>query len=214
MAGGARPRLLLATRSAGKLRELTPLLSALGYDGESLAQAGMVELPEEEFVESGETFEENALAKARYFHARGEGRVVLAEDSGLCVDALSGGPGVRSKRWGGEVGASGESLDASNNARLLRAISGACERGAHYACSAALVWAGGELVASGVTAGRILEAPCGTGGFGYDPLFWSTELDACFGSVSREQKAAVSHRRRAVAAVLAAFSSVLDASLA
>lgn len=214
VAESARPRLLLATRSEGKLRELTPLLAALGYDGESLAAAGVVALPEEEYVEAGETFEQNALAKARYFHARCDGRVVLAEDSGLCVDALGGGPGVRSKRWGGEVGASGESLDESNNARLLRVLSGVHARGAHYACSAALVWGGGELVADGMTMGRILEASCGAGGFGYDPLFWSTELDACFGAVSREQKAAVSHRGRAVEALLVQFSSVWGASLA
>ncbi len=203
-------RLLVATRSAGKRRELEPLLAAAGYAMDTLDQAGLAESPDEEVVEAFPTFRENALAKARYFHERSGGRAVLAEDSGLCVTALGGGPGVRSKRWGAEAGLTGAALDAANNARLLEALAGAEDRGAWYHCAAAIVWAGGEMVFEGESHGWILEAPCGTAGFGYDPYFWSTELDACFGDVSREEKGRVSHRARAVGAVLRLFGDARD----
>ncbi len=197
---------LLATRSAGKLAELRPLLAEFGLETESLDEAGLVEEPVvEDALEVFETFEENALAKAAHFHERSGGRLVLAEDSGLCVHALDGAPGVRSKRWGAETGLLGAALDAANNRRLLAALDGVTDRGAHYACSAVLVWTGGRLSARGTTAGRILQAPCGAQGFGYDPYFWSEELEACFGLVEKATKARVSHRARAVRSVLAHF---------
>jgi XTP/dITP diphosphohydrolase len=196
---------LVATRSPGKLAELRPLLAEFGLEAESLDEAGLPEEAVEETIEAFETFEENALAKARHFHARSGGRVVLAEDSGLCVDALGGAPGVRSKRWGGTDGLSGRALDAANNQRLLHALARADDRRAHYACCAALVWDGGHAQASGTTAGRILAAPCGALGFGYDPYFWSDELGACFGQVDKVTKGRVSHRARAVRSVLARF---------
>jgi XTP/dITP diphosphohydrolase len=196
---------LLATRSPGKLAELRPLLAEFGLEAETLDEVGLVEAPEEDGLEVFETFEENALAKAVHFHERSGGRLVLAEDSGLCVHALDGAPGVRSKRWGAETGLMGTELDAANNRRLLAALDGVADRGAHYACSAVLVWTGGHLSARGTTAGRILHAPCGAQGFGYDPYFWSEELEACFGLVERATKARVSHRARAVRSVLARF---------
>jgi len=238
----ARGRLLLATRSAGKRRELEPMLRAQGWDVVDLEGAGLPERPEEEdAIEVAETFEENALAKARYFHAL-SGLPVLADDSGLSCDALGGAPGVRSKRWSGRaerdgaaldgvapggvapggvapggvalegVALEGVALDAANNALLLaelaRAAQSAAERGrvatrgARYVCAAAYVDGTRALVARGETAGRILEREEGTGGFGYDPLFFSDELGAPFGMVSREEKARVSHRARAVEALL------------
>ncbi len=198
--------ILVATRSAGKLAELRPMLADFGLGVESLDEAGLDELPIEEGLEVYESFEENALAKARHFHERSGGRLVLAEDSGLCVDALGGAPGVRSKRWGAADGLTGGALDAANNARLLAALEGVEDRRAHYACCAVLVWPGGQVSACGTTTGRILHAPAGEHGFGYDPYFWSDELDACFGSVDKATKGRVSHRARAVRSVLTEFT--------
>ena len=197
-----RGRVLLATRSAGKLRELAPMLAAHGWDAVDLDAAGIDERPdEEEALEVAATFAENALAKARYFHAR-SGLPTLADDSGLEVEALGGEPGVRSKRWSDRPDLSGTALDAANNARLLAALDGVGSRAARYVCAAAWVHGSGEAVALGETAGRILEVAEGAGGFGYDPLFFSDDLGASFGVVSRGEKAQVSHRARAVAALL------------
>lgn len=208
----ARGRLLLATRSAGKRRELEPMLRAHGWDVVDLDGAGLPERPEEEdALEVAETFEENALAKARYFHAL-SGLPTMADDSGLSCDALGGAPGVRSKRWSARPELDGAALDAANNAMLLSALAGAersaqvrgaaSTRAARYVCAAAFVDGAREAVARGETTGRILEREEGTGGFGYDPLFYSEELGATFGMVTREEKARVSHRARAVAALL------------
>ena len=210
MTTGLRP-LLVATRSVGKVRELLPLLAAHGWAAESLATAGIPETIEEEALECFATFEANALAKARWFAARSGGRVVLADDSGLEVDALGGAPGVRSKRWSERPDLMGEALDAANNARLLQALEAVgadapSARRARYVCAAACVWPGGELVQRGETAGVVLPAPVGAGGFGYDPYLWSDELGATFAQVDREAKAAVSHRGRAIRALLAAIA--------
>lgn len=203
---GAR-RVVLATRSEGKRRELEPMLRAHGWQVVDLAQAGIAERPsEEELLESAESFVENALAKARYFHRR-SGLPTVADDSGLSCDALGGAPGVRSKRWSDRPELSGAALDAANNALLLARLADAARggdssRAAHYVCAAAYVDGAREVVATGETHGRILECAEGSGGFGYDPLFWSEELACSFGQVSREQKALVSHRARAVHALL------------
>ena len=190
----------MATRSAGKLRELVPLLTEFGFHAISLDDAGIPECDEEHDLEGFDTFEENASAKARYFASRSNGRLVLADDSGLCVDALGGAPGVISKRWSGST-ATGPQLDDANNAHLLAALDGVPDsaRGAAYVCVAAIAhserglrWARGE------TRGRITAAAQGTNGFGYDPYFVSDELGVTFGLASREQKANVSHRARAV----------------
>jgi len=197
--------ILLATRNVGKLRELRSLVRAAGWEAESLDEAGIAEHPDEDALEVFDTFAENARAKARYFAARAPSRAVLAEDSGLCVDALGGAPGVRSKRWSAAPGLSGTALDEANCARLLQALGDASSRAASYVCAAVLCVGDRSIEATGVTHGAILQAPCGGEGFGYDPYFWSTELGACFGSVSAESKASVSHRARAVAPLLAAL---------
>ena len=197
-----RGRVLVATRSAGKLRELAPMLAAHGWDAVDLDTAGVEERPaEENALEVAATFAENALAKGRYFHAR-SGLPTLSDDSGLEVEALGGEPGVRSKRWSNRPELTGDALDAANNARLLSALDGAASRAARYVCAAAWVDGSGETVALGETAGRILEAAEGAGGFGYDPLFFSVDLGASFGVVSAAEKARVSHRARAVQALL------------
>lgn len=200
-------RLLVATRSSGKLLELRPLLAPLGYDVMDLDEAGMAESAAEEELERFDTFEENALAKARYFHGLSGGVPVVADDSGLVVDALGGGPGVRSKRWSGRGDLSGRALDAANNATLLRALDGVSGRSARYVCVAAFVGSGRELVRRGETEGWILDAPRGDGGFGYDPLFESAELGRTFGELSREEKSRISHRGRAMHALVAELMS-------
>lgn len=208
-------RLLVATRSVGKLRELTPMLLAAGYTPIDLETAGIAEAPVEEAIEAHETFEANALAKARHFHAI-SGLPTLADDSGLCVDALGGRPGVRSKRWSERPDLAGQALDDANNAALQHALASALSehprggtrggtRAAGYVCAAAYVDDDGELVRRGETRGKIVEAPRGTGGFGYDPYFLSDELGLTFAEVSREAKGEVSHRARAVRAILAAL---------
>lgn len=198
---------VIATRNAGKRRELGPLLEAAGYVTQDLEAAGIAESAAEDELECHATFEENALAKARYFSALLPGVAVLADDSGLSVDALGGAPGVRSKRWAAAPGLSGRELDAANNARLLRELSGVEDRGARFVCAAAWVGGEGESVARGEVQGRILEERRGEAGFGYDPYFWSEELGRGFGESSREEKATVSHRARAVRALLASLAA-------
>lgn len=205
-------RVLVATRNAGKLRELRPMLEAAGYAPFDLAAAGIAAQPDEELVESHATFEANALAKARYFAGRCPGVAVLADDSGLVVEALGGAPGVYSRRWAEQAGEGGPDSDAANNARLLRQLDGAATRAASFVCAAAWVGDGREIVARGEVAGEILPTARGGGGFGYDPYFLSHELGLAFGEASLEAKAAVSHRARAVAAVLAAVTGAAGAA--
>ncbi len=199
--------IVLATRSAGKIRELREMLAAAGYAVQTLDELGIVESPAEDALEVFETFEENARAKARHFAAMLPGHLVLAEDSGLVVDALGGAPGVRSKRWTGST-ASGAALDAENNAALLRALahvgSDAEARAARYVCVAVLQRDAQTWSAEGRVEGWIAVTARGSGGFGYDPYFVSTELGCTFAEASREEKARVSHRGRALRAVLEA----------
>ena len=197
-------RLILATRSAGKLRELVPMFRDAGMDVTDLASAGIAESPDEDDLERFETFEENALAKARYFAAR-SGLPALADDSGLAVEALGGRPGVRSKRWSGRSDLTGLALDAANNATLLEALRGVEDRRARYLCAAAYVGPDGEIVRVGETTGRIVLEPRGGGGFGYDPYFLSDDLGQTFGEASRPDKERVSHRGRAFRALLQAL---------
>ena len=196
--------LLLATRSAGKLRELRELFARAGIAVVDLDEAGVKESPEEDTLETAETFEENALAKAHYF-ASLTGRPVLADDSGLEVVALGGRPGVRSKRWSGRADLTGLSLDAANNQRLLAELRGLTPREARYVCVAAFVDGGEALTRRGTTSGVILEEPRGTGGFGYDPYFFSDELGKTFGEATLDEKEQVSHRGRAFRALVVAL---------
>jgi XTP/dITP diphosphohydrolase len=201
-----RPVVVVATRNAGKLRELRPMLEAAGFAPVDLLEAGVPESPEEEAVEAHDSFEANALAKARHFAALLPGRAILADDSGLSVDALGGAPGVRSKRWSGRTELSGPALDAANNAKLLQQMREVDDRSARFVCAAAWVDGERELVRRGEVRGRIVLEGGGSQGFGYDPYFWAEELGRTFGDSTREEKAAISHRARAVAAVLAALA--------
>lgn len=205
---------VLATRSVGKQRELQALLHADGVRVETLDDAGIPWSRDEDGIEIYESFEENALAKARWFAQRLPGRMVLADDSGLCVEALGGAPGVHSKRWAGygvdAPPTDDAQVDAANNAALLHALALASARGetsrrAAYVCVAVCVGPTGEWMSRGETEGEIVLAPSGAQGFGYDPLFWSTELSATFANVSREAKSRVSHRGRAFSSLLSAI---------
>jgi XTP/dITP diphosphohydrolase len=201
----SRAPLLVATRGAGKMRELIPLFAERGIAAESLAEAGFVEDPREAAIEAFETFEENALAKAHWFAVLAPGRAVFAEDSGLAVAALDGRPGVHSKRWAG-VALDGATVDTANNAALSAALDGVSDRRARYVCVAVIVERDRVWTARGETEGTIADVPHGANGFGYDPWFRSDELAMTFADASPAEKARVSHRARAVRAVLDAFS--------
>ena len=201
-AGGAvdRSRLLVATRSAHKLRELRELLGPLGAQLVSLDDAGIPG----DAIEDGETFEANAAKKARFFAAR-SGLPTLADDSGIEVEALGGGPGVRTRRYAGE-----DATDEENNVKLLRELAGLPpeRRSARYRCALALALPeaagprGGIPVrfSRGTLTGRIAVVPRGDGGFGYDPIF---EPDGerpggrTLGEWTAEAKNRISHRGRA-----------------
>lgn len=208
-------RLLAATRSDDKLREIRQILSPFpGIEVVDLRGEGILESPGEDAVEAFETFEENALAKARYFAAR-SALPVLADDSGLCVDALSGAPGVRSKRFSGRTDLRGARLDDANNALLLDRMAGVpdAERTARYVCVVALVLPDGtEHVSTGECEGVILLEPRGQGGFGYDPLFFLPGEGATFGQLPPERKDRLSHRGKAVRAAVEWLVRGLDDS--
>jgi len=193
---------LLATRSLGKLYELRPMFSAAGLEVIDLDAAGIAESDAEAGLEEFETFEENALSKASYFRAK-SGLVTIADDSGLEVQALGGAPGVRTKRWSGRADLEGRALDVANNEFLLRKLGASADRRARYVCVAALVDEHGQRTFRGETEGEILEAPRGDGGFGYDPLFLSSDLGITFAEAARAAKERTSHRGRAFSQLLA-----------
>jgi XTP/dITP diphosphohydrolase len=193
---------LLATRSLGKLYELRPMFSAAGLEVIDLDGAGIPEGEAESTLEEFDTFEENALAKANYFRAQ-SGLVTIADDSGLEVQALGGAPGVRTKRWSGRADLEGRALDVANNDFLLKKLGKATDRRARYVCVAALVDGGGQRTFRGETEGVILEEPRGEGGFGYDPLFLSSDLGITFAEADRAMKERTSHRGRAFSQLIA-----------
>ncbi|MCU0768270.1 MAG: RdgB/HAM1 family non-canonical purine NTP pyrophosphatase [Burkholderiaceae bacterium] len=188
-----KQRIVLASSNEGKLRELRALL-----DGLDFTVVGQAELGIEAAEEPHATFLENALAKAR--HAAGRsGLPALADDSGLCVAALRGAPGVRSARFAGE-GAG----DAANNAELLRQLAQHTDRRGHYICVLVAVRAADDpepLVAEARWHGEVLSAPQGAGGFGYDPLFFVPELGCTAAELPAAEKNRISHRGQALQAL-------------
>lgn len=202
----SRSAALLATRSGGKLRELRPMFAAARIDVIDLSEAGVDETSDENALEIFDTFEENALAKAKYFHARTK-RATFADDSGLAVVALGDAPGVRSKRWSGRTDLAGQALDDENNRLLLERLHGVVDRRARYVCAAAFVDAHRVLVCRGDVAGHIVDEARGGGGFGYDPYFVADEVGRTFGEMMRDDKERISHRGRAFRALLARLSS-------
>ena len=181
-------KLVAATGNAHKLKEIREILSDLEIISE--AEAGFYG----DVEETGSTFLENALIKARAV-CEATGLPALADDSGLCVDALGGAPGVYSARYSGGG-------DAENRKLLLKNLEGAENRKAHFSCAVALVCPDGkELTAEGKSCGTILFGERGNGGFGYDSLFLSDDLGVSFAEATEEQKNSVSHRGRALKAL-------------
>ncbi len=184
-------RFVLATHNAGKLAEMQAILSGLGVEVLSPEQAGV----NVEVEETGSTFAENAMLKAKAVCAAA-GLPAIADDSGLCVDALNGGPGVYSARYGGE-----ELDDRGRYMLLLNSMRGQTTRAAHFQCAVACAFPNGEtLTAEGRCDGAIAFAPMGTGGFGYDPVFLIPGKGKTFGQLSAEEKSEISHRGKALAA--------------
>lgn len=210
---------IIATRSRGKLAELVPMLAARGICGIGLVDAGVPVQADEEGIEIFDTFTANAIAKASHFAAR-TGRACIADDSGLCIDALEGAPGVRSRRFAADrSGATiaGRDEDTANNDAMVDACwdSGrAPPWRAWYACAAAYCDGLRTIVAEGRTDGVVMPEPDGVGGFGYDPFFVSTDLRMSFARATSDAKAAVSHRRRALVALLERLGMPGDASAA
>ena len=184
-------QLLLASNNSGKLKEFSALLAPLGIS--QIVPQGQLGIPEAE--EPYGTFIENALAKARHA-SRLSGLPALADDSGLCVDALGGAPGVLSARYAGEP-----KSDQRNNEALLAALDGTENRQAHYYCVLVLVRSAEDpqpIIADAVWRGHILPAPRGEGGFGYDPLFQAQGYEISVAEMASVEKNRVSHRAQAL----------------
>jgi XTP/dITP diphosphohydrolase len=199
-------KLLVATRNEGKAREIRDLFVGLPFQVVFPADQFLEPLPDEADIERGATFIENAGAKARYF-ARRSGLATVAEDSGLEVDALNGAPGPHSARFAALYGEKGRGQgDAANNALLLERLAGVAEerRTARYRCVVAYLESpvGAPQLVEAVCEGRILSAPQGSDGFGYDPLFWSLDLRMSFAEAPLAAKQRVSHRGRAMRALI------------
>lgn len=182
-------KFVLATHNPGKLREMSDILSHLGVEVVSPADLGLTV----EVEETGTTFAENAMLKAKAICAA-SGLPAIADDSGLCVDALNGGPGVYSARYGGEG-----LDDRGRYTLLLNSMRGQTTRAAHFACAIACAFPDGKtLTAEGRCDGAIAFAPLGEGGFGYDPVFLVPEKGKTFGQLTAEEKSAISHRGKAL----------------
>jgi len=197
-------RLLVATRSKHKMSEIRRILADVPeLEIVDLDEAGVSYSPQEEELEPYDTFEKNARSKADYFQHL-SGLPTVADDSGLEVDALDGCPGVRTKRFAPVEGLDGEEMDQANNAYLMELLADtpAEGRGARYVCVAVLVERAGEaFTCRGEAPGRILDAPRGESGFGYDPIFLDEELEMTFAQISQEEMNARSHRGAAFRAL-------------
>ncbi len=188
-------RVVLASGNQGKLRELAAILAETGLSLHSQAEFAVVEAPE-----TGLSFVENAIIKARNA-AQQTGLAALADDSGLCVDALDGAPGIYSARYAGE-GAS----DADNNRKLLASLRQQTLRRAHFHCALVFVRHASDpapIICEGLWEGEIVDQPRGDNGFGYDPLFYIPALGCCSAELPPAQKNQLSHRGQALAQLLA-----------
>lgn len=183
-------KFVLATHNPGKLKEMGAILAQFGVEVVSPRDLGLTV----DVEETGTTFAENAMLKAKAICAAAK-LPAIADDSGLCVDALNGGPGVYSARYGGE------GLDDKGRYMLLlNSLRGQSTRTAHFTCAIACAFPNGDtLTAEGRCDGTIAYAPMGEGGFGYDPVFFVPELKKTFGQLTAEEKSAISHRGRALA---------------
>ena len=185
-------KVLAATTNKGKIQEISDILARAGVSIVSLAELGLTL----DVIEDGETFEENAIKKATAFRDAA-GIPALADDSGLCVDALGGAPGVYSARYAGP-----SANDQDNIKLLLERLAGIPERKAHFVCVAALALTDGRVITGrGEFEGVIIDTPRGSGGFGYDPVFLDPVTGKTFAELSRDEKNRMSHRHRALEAL-------------
>jgi XTP/dITP diphosphohydrolase len=200
------PRLVLATGNQAKLAELTRILEAGHVDVELVSQATFPDAPD--VRETGATFAENALLKARAM-ATFTGLPAVADDSGLCVDALNDMPGVLSARWSGRHGD-----DEANLRLVLGQLADVPDerRGAHFACTAALVLPSGrEHVTEGIVRGRLIHEPRGHNGFGYDPIFVPDSAEVTTAEMSAQDKDRISHRGKALRAIAPVIAATVAA---
>lgn len=194
-------QIVLATHNAHKVGELQDILKR------GLGPHELIALDGPEPVEDGDTFEANALIKARAAFAH-TGLPSLADDSGIAVDALGGAPGIHSARYAAL--ANGTARDDTDNLELLlQNLRGETNRVAQFVCAAAFVWEGGETVERGVWPGRVLEAAVGGGGFGYDPIFKPDDALVSSAELTPDQKNELSHRTQAFGALLPAVRAAL-----
>ena len=193
-------KFVLATHNPGKLKEMGAILAQFGVEVVSPRDLGLTV----DVEETGTTFAENAMLKAKAICAAAK-LPAIADDSGLCVDALNGGPGVYSARYGGE------GLDDKGRYMLLlNSLRGQSTRTAHFTCAIACAFPNGDtLTAEGCCDGTIAYAPMGEGGFGYDPVFFVPELKKTFGQLTAEEKSAISHRGRALESFIGKLETYL-----
>ena len=188
-------KLILATSNKDKAREIAEILSDTPFVVTTMKEEGY----DPDIVEDGKTFEENALIKARTVHALAEGAYVMADDSGLCIDALDGAPGIYSARFCGE-----NSTYPEKFAKIFEMLKDVPEekRTAKFVCSIAVVRPdGSEFTVRGEICGVLHEKPMGDGGFGYDPIFYVPEFGMTTAQMTKEQKNSISHRGKALRAI-------------
>ena len=187
--------LVIATRNMGKLEEFKVLMKELPVEIKCLEDFGEIEEP----AETGRTFAANARIKAVYY-AKKTGVPCIADDSGLEVQALDGAPGVRSARYAGE-----KAGDKENNEKLLHVMKFQVKRTCRFRCALAVALSNGKVLheVDGICEGMLLHAPLGEGGFGYDPLFWSTELHKGMAEATIQEKNKISHRGKAIRKLVA-----------
>lgn len=194
-------KIIAATKNKGKIKEIQKILGELSFEVISQQEAGY----DLDILETGDTFEKNALIKARALSMVCD-EPVLADDSGLCIDALDGRPGIYSARYAGE-GAS----DADKVTKILAELDGVKDRSAKFVTSVAFIFPDGkEFTASGEACGHITKAPSGENGFGYDPIFYSDELGKTFADAGDDEKNSVSHRSRALSALLEKLKKYME----
>ncbi len=189
-------RLIIATGNEDKVREIDEILEGTGFEAVSMKQAGYCP----DIVEDGKSFEENALIKARAVHALTSGEYVMADDSGLCIDALDGAPGIYSARFCGE-----DSTYPEKFAKIFEMLKDVpeSERTAKFVCAIAVVRPdGSEFTVRGEVHGVLHETPAGSNGFGYDPIFYVPEFGMTTAQMSPSQKHQISHRGRALRAMV------------
>lgn len=194
-------KVIAATKNKGKIREMMEILSPLGIEIISQQELGI----EVDVEETGDTFEKNALIKARAV-AMVCDYPILADDSGICVDALGGAPGVRSARYAGDYASDNDRIN-----KLLKELGDNENRNAKFVTSVAFIMPDGtEITAEGEVNGEIMHEPMGDNGFGYDPIFYSYELKKAFAQASDEEKNSVSHRGRALRALCTKLTEYLE----